>query len=339
MDSNTDLPQQPANPQQPPSSFQSHIRKIIFIVLLIVNVLFVCWAFWLMYSVSLRNITAGGMAIFAVIGYFLPLAAIDLVAVLYYLRPHGTPRVIISAALVLVSLPLIYYLISIIFQRIYLQMIFQSNSLRDPASTLISPRVSFPQLQISPQLSPTTFIPASFYLVPSTNPILTSNWKTYKNEKYSFSFRYPPRMYANTPPYPETMKDRFSDDIVLQTKQILPDDAKNKNEQELNVLYEGVVGGDLLFTFSDKDFFHDSETLEILKRTSVNYKDEGIIIGGKTGRIISGNDFVLAQNKPHIRHIDIPLQQDKYLNIEYYENAITLEEFDQILSTLKFTDH
>jgi hypothetical protein len=205
--------------------------------------------------------------------------------------------------------------------------------------TTPQPETSQSTLSISPQLSPATFIPANLYHIPSTNPTLTSNWKIYKNDKYAFSFRYPPRMYANTPPYPETMKDRFSDDIVLQTKQILPDDAKNKSEQELKVLYEGVTGGDLLFTFSDKDFFHDTETLDILKKTWINYEDESIIIGGKTWRIISGNDYVSAQNKPHIRHIDIPLQQGKYLNIEYYEDAIILEEFDQILSTLKFTDH
>jgi len=207
----------------------------------------------------------------------------------------------------------------------------QSDPLAQP-----TPQLSASQNPL--RVSPATFIPASFYPVPSTNPKLTSSWKTYKSGTYSFTFRYPPHMYANTPPYPETMKERLSDDIVLQTKQISPDDVKNKSAQETKMLYEGVTGGDLLITVDDKDFFQDTETLDTLKKRWVNYKDEGVLIGGKNGRIVSGNDYVSAKNKPHIRHIDIPLQQGKYLKIEYYEDAISLEEFDQILSTFKFTD-
>jgi len=117
----TDLPHQPDTLRQSPNrSFKPLIWKAIFILLLIVNLIFGCWAFWLMYSVSLHNITAAGMAIVGVISYFFILAPIDLIAVLFYLRPQGTARVIISTSLVLVSLPLFYYIVSIVIQLAYI---------------------------------------------------------------------------------------------------------------------------------------------------------------------------------------------------------------------------
>jgi hypothetical protein len=190
--------------------------------------------------------------------------------------------------------------------------------------------------RISVQPSPTSFIPKTFYAVPSTNPMLTSNWKTYKSEKYHFTFLYPSRMIVN---YIKPLKAYQLDEEIFFTTSITYDNFwKNKSEQERQLMQpqKGITGGDLLVAVEGKDFFEDTDTLDTLKNTWTDYKDEGIMVGEKNGRIISGYDYVSDQKKTHIRYIDIPLQQGKHLKIEYYEDTITLEEFNQILSTFKF---
>lgn len=180
------------------------------------------------------------------------------------------------------------------------------------------------------QPSPTFFIPKTSYPVPTTNHVLTADWKTYKSKKYSLTFRYPPYIYANTLPAPTTMHDWYSDDVIFSTKPGL-------------FLQRGATPGHLYVFFRDKDFEEDSDkVLGSLKGGWMDYKYEGIIVGGRTGRIISGYTThytaLGSKKKEHIREIAIPLKDKNYLHITYIEKAINLDEFNQMLSTFKFTD-
>jgi hypothetical protein len=205
-----------------------------------------------------------------------------------------------------------------------------------PNISIRNPAVTGNTLRPSKEPSAIPFVPGTFYTVPPTNPVVTANWKTYKSAKYSFTFHYPPHMYASTLPYPSTMYAESSDDMVFATKPISLDYFRNKNEQELQSLQKGVSGGTLVVYFRGKDFPEfNHEDLATLKSTWIDYKDEGIVIGGRKGRIISGStDW--SNKIRHIREIYIPLKQEKHLQTTYIEETISLDEFNQILSTFKF---
>jgi hypothetical protein len=189
--------------------------------------------------------------------------------------------------------------------------------------------------------SVTFFIPKSFYPVPTTDPVKTTNWKTYKSEKYSFAFRYPPGMYPNPIPYPTTMYDKYSDDITFQTKPISLSDREARIKQGVKSiaedLFPGVKDGYLIISYCSKDYTNRLFSKHSLDKMT-NYKDEGILIGGKTGRVISGH-YESDGKIIHTRDIIIPLNdKDVNLSITYVEKAILLDEFDQIVSTFKFTN-
>ena len=178
----------------------------------------------------------------------------------------------------------------------------------------------------------TSFVPKAYYPVPTTDPSKTSNWKTYKSENNSFTFRYPPRMHVNVPELSLEDIERGEENIFFTTPITYNDYLTKKYKQELNK--EKITGGHLIVSVYNKDYvdeFND-DILSLLKERWTDYKDENILIGGKIGRIISG----LTSMKNYTREIAIPLKGKKYLSISYSENAITLSEFDQILSTFKF---
>jgi hypothetical protein len=112
--SDTDLPQQPETLQQQPSIMKKNknpIWRVIFILLLTINVIFVSWAvIVMMYGYHGTADLEGLFVLFC----SLPLAIIDLIALLFYgftQRPHGIARVISSTVLILVCLPLIFALV------------------------------------------------------------------------------------------------------------------------------------------------------------------------------------------------------------------------------------
>jgi hypothetical protein len=140
-------------------------------------------------------------------------------------------------------------------------------------------------------------------------------------------------MYANASKLTLEEVEREEEEVWFATKPISIDDLRNKSEQDLQ---EGVTGG-LVVAVESKEYIHgifSDNILDALKNSWTDYKDEGIMIGGKNGRIISGYT-VQRGKKHHIRDIDIPIEE-KHLNISYSEDAIALDEFNQILSTFKF---
>jgi hypothetical protein len=48
--------------------------------------------------------------------------------------------------------------------------------------------------------SPIPFVPKTFYPVPTTNPVLTANWKTYTNAQWHLSFKYPETWFPQKVP-------------------------------------------------------------------------------------------------------------------------------------------
>jgi hypothetical protein len=194
--------------------------------------------------------------------------------------------------------------------------------------------------------SPKPFVPKLFYPVPTTDPVLTANWKTYQSEKYRVTFRYPSNRYIDMYPYPPTMNGEYpyTDDIVLHTKQTSFEG--NKNKESFNALWDYIISnGLIMFFFHDESsndvFFSTSDkTLHELYSNANDFKDEGIETGGKMGRIISSlsDPKSRLENKTnHAINIDVPLKDKRHLIIGYIGTVITLDEFNQMLSTFKFT--
>lgn len=108
MNDNTDLPHQPDTLQQQPPLMKKKSNPIwivVFILLLIVNVIFVSWARWQMSGYM------GAMAALAIFPLALPLAIIDFLAVFFYIHtqhPQGMVKVLSYTAFILVSLVLAF---------------------------------------------------------------------------------------------------------------------------------------------------------------------------------------------------------------------------------------
>jgi len=120
MDRNNDsLSQQSNIPQQPPAPKPKN-WKTVFKFLLIGNAIFVFWA-----ATELKNANQGS-ANFTAMGVLVasvPVVIIDVIALLYYRnkeKPQGIQRWVSFAALVLVTLPLLYVLITyIVFEAFH----------------------------------------------------------------------------------------------------------------------------------------------------------------------------------------------------------------------------
>jgi hypothetical protein len=108
MDSENDLPHQPeTHLQQTPLNKKKGNSpwKVIFIVLFAIDIIYVFWAASLTYGCN----GVGCIGIIGLLFFSLPLAIIDIIALLSYdfiCRPRGEARVIWFTALILLSLPL-----------------------------------------------------------------------------------------------------------------------------------------------------------------------------------------------------------------------------------------
>jgi len=110
MDSDSNLPQQPDNRQQPPPprSFKPLIWKVVFVLLLTVNVIFVSLAGYL---IGHRGHTAD-LSGLVVMFLALPVAFIDFIALLSYIitqRPQGRVKNIWETVLIAVSFVLTFF--------------------------------------------------------------------------------------------------------------------------------------------------------------------------------------------------------------------------------------
>jgi hypothetical protein len=92
--------------------------KVIFILLLAINVIFVFWAEYVLMNGSHGTAYFSGMGVFVV---SLPLSIIDVIALLSYRfikRLYGIKRVLSFTALVLGSLPLLFAIVLLIIESI-----------------------------------------------------------------------------------------------------------------------------------------------------------------------------------------------------------------------------
>jgi hypothetical protein len=108
-----------SNAQSPKKKTSDSIWKVIFNVLLVINLLLGGYV-GIMFMISAlplpNSYGYGGPGLLGVVyaGYFLLiLAPVDLVVILYYIQPRGILRILTFAALVLISLLLIMYFVFI----------------------------------------------------------------------------------------------------------------------------------------------------------------------------------------------------------------------------------
>lgn len=112
--SDIDLPQQPDTLQQKPRTLKPLIWKVIFVLLLTVNILFVCWAG---YVIGHRGHTED-LSVLMVITLSLPLAVIDFIALFFYitkLRPQGIVKEISYTAFIAVTFVLTFATSVVVF--------------------------------------------------------------------------------------------------------------------------------------------------------------------------------------------------------------------------------
>jgi hypothetical protein len=107
MTSDTDVPHQPNTLQQKPRTLKPLIWKVIFVLLLTVNVIFVSWAGYL---IGHRSHTAD-LSGLVVISLSLPLAIIDFIALFFYIKtlhPQRIAKVISYTAFIAVTFVLTF---------------------------------------------------------------------------------------------------------------------------------------------------------------------------------------------------------------------------------------
>lgn len=78
---------------------------------------------------------------------------------------------------------------------------------------------------------------------PTTTPDPTADWKTYTNEKYQFSFKYPQKYIINDPSLPQTGLVRlYENGTGAESYDLIVDVWKNKKEIPNNYLvYDSVI--------------------------------------------------------------------------------------------------
>ena len=192
--------------------------------------------------------------------------------------------------------------------------------------------------------SPIPFVPKTLYPVPTTNPMLTANWKTYTNDKHSFTFRYPSKLYTSPEILNDIQQAEGEEEVwfvtgptpttttIRRQKIIAGAPTKDFKAKDSNGFFVVAIEDNLEYQFSDS-------ILESNKKSWADFKYENIVIGGKTGRVVSGYAEDMDGQRIHWRNIDIPVAKH-HLNITYAEpiSVLNINEFNQILSTFKFSD-
>ena len=170
------------------------------------------------------------------------------------------------------------------------------------------------------------------------NPNLTANWKTYSNEKFGFTFKYPGDMSANCWENLEHCTfDRFTgpgrgpENFIWF--QLIPSDPKDR----LGEYYNG----------NDIDSFFEDENSSV--NTNPKFPDLAkyfTYARVKDKNIDSFNSMVFENNSPWesksgtVERRNIFVKEDYIYVIGAYTESddISIDEFEQILSTFKFTD-
>ncbi|HTL39217.1 MAG TPA: carboxypeptidase regulatory-like domain-containing protein [Methylomirabilota bacterium] len=158
---------------------------------------------------------------------------------------------------------------------------------------------------------------------PITHKDATANWKTYTNDKYGFSFKYP-----------MTLRITKQDSAEIDFKK---DVSTGMAVQILNNPNQLVIND---WLNQNSDYYSKSEAIQANLEAEVGfqYKDKEIKIAGLDGleQELDGegatiyNDFFVKDKNIYI----VSLASDAH----FYNQDQLLKDYSQILSTFKFTD-
>ncbi|MBA3724121.1 MAG: hypothetical protein H0W89_04520 [Candidatus Levybacteria bacterium] len=168
---------------------------------------------------------------------------------------------------------------------------------------------------------PTTVISQPAYAVQKTDSTVASTWKTYQNDTYAFTFQYPSPFYANAfSGFEGTWLGTEYNDLAKQ----LPSSDN--------------LGAGFILIMHDQaaiDVLFNKKNLLLLSYNLKDFKDQVIMVDGIQGRIVSGYQMTDGR-KVQQRHVYFPLKKSN-IYIEYVENKISPAEFDQLVTTFKFS--
>jgi len=200
----------------------------------------------------------------------------------------------------------------------------------------------------APLPSPVTQVSPTATLIPTATPDPTANWKTYRNEKYKFSFKYP----INWSVYDNTQK---ANSKTLDLLLINVPEGNPWPDNFLGVLkvYEGV--GDFVQWFHKTAEFTEEKKQEFinLAKSGGDYKDLNINNLSSSYRQTTLNGYQLIEQTILCHRQDCYFMGGPQNKKEYFiknKNEVisigflTLspkEDFpilDLILSTFKFTE-
>ncbi len=183
-------------------------------------------------------------------------------------------------------------------------------------STVIMSAVKNQANKQTPKPSPQTSIKPSSPLTPTPTTDPTANWKTYKDEKYKFQFRYPPTVYLKQSP-------KFGDQIFL-----------TENDIDINEVNEGPFALVTVAIWNKNEFQKAG-----YPQQDKYLKSENIIIDGVNAVKVSG---IIPENQylAGTYHQEVSFSiSDKIIQFVFYEDPVNnIKLLDQILSTFKFID-
>jgi hypothetical protein len=175
-------------------------------------------------------------------------------------------------------------------------------------------------------------LPGDPHYSPSPTPDPTADWNTYKNEEYGFEFKYP--NILNKTEAEEELKERNSESLdyehIFSFYSEIEDEATTPSSPSTRK--DVILGGAFAESLEDK-------TLEQLLQETKNdeYKINVKTINIDGTESIRFNELGMAQTED----VYIPVK-NRYLEISFTsfgkDEEFYKEQFDQILSTFKFTE-